>query len=117
MMAAGKLARRPGWYTAGDGRDTVAARADEAQADRGGTMNLEQLKEKARTAGYTKIRGDAEGAPLINLAQWRGVATGESRGTHQGLPAVVTRQVAYHLEGNRVRAKRAGDREFWYILT
>jgi hypothetical protein len=80
-------------------------------------MNLEELNEKARTAGFTKIRGDAEGAPLVDLGQWRGLATGEAHGTLQGLPAVVTRQVVYHLEGNRVRAKRAGDREFWYVLS
>lgn len=80
-------------------------------------MNLEKLKEKARAAGYTKIRPDAEGASPVDLAQWRGIATGETWGTHQGLPAVVTRQVVYNLEGNKVRAKRAGNKEFQYILT
>lgn len=79
-------------------------------------MNLEELKEKALAAGYTKIRLDAEGAPPVGLAQWRGKATGETWGTHQSLPAVVTRQVVYHLDGNKVRTKRAGDKEFWYIL-
>lgn len=80
-------------------------------------MNLEELKEEARTAGYTRICLDAEGARPVSLAQWPGVATGETRGTFHGLPAVVTRQVVYDLEGNRVRAKRAGDQEFWYVLT
>ena len=80
-------------------------------------MNLDELKENARTAGYTKIRGDAEGAPLVDLAQWQGVGTGETRGTFQGLLAVVTKQVGYHLEGNKIRAKRAGDKELWYVLT
>jgi len=80
-------------------------------------MNLEQLKEKARAAGYTKIRLDAEGALPVDLTQWRGIATAETWRTHHGLPAVVTRQVVYHLEGNKVRAKRAGDKEFQYILT
>ena len=80
-------------------------------------MNLEEVKQKAKAAGYTKIRLNAEGARPVDLAQWRGVGTGETRGTLQGLPGVVTRQVVYHLEGNEVRAKRAGDREFQYIVT
>ncbi|HVA00081.1 MAG TPA: hypothetical protein VMV34_00345 [Terriglobia bacterium] len=80
-------------------------------------MNLEELKEKARAAGYTKIRPEAECAPPADLAQWPGVATGETWETHQGLSAVVTRQVMYRLEGNKVRAKRAMDKEFQYILS
>jgi hypothetical protein len=80
-------------------------------------MNLEELKENALAAGYTKIRPDSEGVPPVDLAHWPGIATGETWGTHQGLPAVVTRQVVYHLEGNKVRAKRAVDKEFQYILS
>ena len=80
-------------------------------------MNLEELKEEARTAGYTRIRGDVEGAPVVDLGQWLGVATGEAREMLQGLPAVLTRQVVYRLEGNKVRAKRAGEQEFWYVLS
>jgi hypothetical protein len=80
-------------------------------------MNLEELKEKPRAAGYTQICPDAEGARPVSLAQWCGVAAGDTRGTRRGLPAVVTRQVVYHLEGNKVRAKGAGDKEFWYVLT
>jgi hypothetical protein len=80
-------------------------------------MNLQELKEKARAAGYTQICLDAEGARPVSLAQWQGVATGETWGTHQGLPAVLTRQVMYYLEGNKVLARRAGDKEFQYILT
>ena len=79
-------------------------------------MNLAELKEKARAAGYTKIRLNAEGAPPVDLAHWRGVSTGESWNSHLGLPAVVTRQVVYRLEGNKVLAKRAGDKEVEYIL-
>jgi hypothetical protein len=80
-------------------------------------MNLEELKEKARAAGYTKIRLNAEGALQVDLVKWRGVSTGETWGMHQGLPAVKTRQVVYYLEDNTVRAKRAGDKEFEYILS
>jgi hypothetical protein len=80
-------------------------------------MSLDELKQKARMAGYTKICLHAEGARPVDLAQWRGVAAGETWGTLEGLQAVVTGQVVYHLEGNRVRANRAGDKEFWYVLT
>lgn len=80
-------------------------------------MNLEELKEKARAAGYTQICLDPEGARPVSLAQWRGVATAETWGTYHDLPAVLTRQVTYYLEGNNVRARRAGDKEFRYVLT
>lgn len=80
-------------------------------------MNLEEVKERARAAGYTQICLDAKGARPVSLAQWPGVATGENWGTHHDLPAIVTRQVVYHLEDNKVRARRAGDKEFCYLLT
>jgi hypothetical protein len=80
-------------------------------------MSLGELKAKAGATGYMNICLDAPGALPVNLAQWRGISTGETQRTYQGLPAVVTAQVAYHLEGNKVRAKRAGDKELWYVLS
>jgi hypothetical protein len=81
-------------------------------------MNLDELKGRARVAGYTNICLDEKRAYPVSLAEWRGIAPGEAWATHQGLQAVLTRQVAYDLEGNKVRAKRAGDKEFfWYVLS
>lgn len=80
-------------------------------------MNLDELKQKALAAGFTKICRDAEGAPPVSLATWRGVSADEVWRKFESLPAIVAKQVVYHLEGNKVRAKRAVDKQFWYILS
>jgi len=72
--------------------------------------NLEELKEEASKRGYTKIRREVAGAPMVPLESWNGFS-GHTRTPY------VSVQVQYWLEGNRVRVTRAmDDQEYWYTL-
>jgi hypothetical protein len=77
-------------------------------------MNLEELRERALASGYTKIQGDAEGAPVVSLKHWRGVSADRAGGPGD----VNIASVNYYIEGNRVRVKKAlVEQDFWYVLS
>jgi len=73
-------------------------------------LSLDELKQQALSAGYTKIQRDAPNALTVSLSSWNGFSSHVSG----GLSATVT----YYLAGNRVRVRKTLEKEdYWYMLS
>lgn len=73
-------------------------------------MSLDELKEAALKAGYSRIQREEENAPIVDLRTWNGFSShviGHMYAT-----------VEYYLEGNRVCIHKTLEREdHWYLLS
>ena len=75
-----------------------------------GPIYLDELKSEAKNLSYTRIRRDGD-------TQWRPLESWGGFSASTGV-ALMTVQVVYYLEGNRVRVRRAlDDQEYWYTLS
>jgi hypothetical protein len=75
-----------------------------------GPMSIEELKEKAKARGYTRIKRDAEYAVVVILENWPGFSTHVS--------GALSAAVNYYLVGDRVRVEKAlEETDHWYVLS
>jgi hypothetical protein len=75
-----------------------------------GPMSIEELKEKAKARGYTRIKRDAEYAVVVHVEGWLGFSSLVSGGLNTA--------VNYYLVGNRVRVEKAlEETDHWYVLS
>jgi hypothetical protein len=71
-------------------------------------MTVDELKAGARK--YKEIKPDGDNAKWVPLESWKGFSA--STDVH-----LVSAQVSYYLEGNRVLVRKAlDDKEYWYTL-
>jgi len=71
-------------------------------------MSLDELKTAVQQ--YSEVKGDADNARWVPLRTWKGFWSGTDTPN-------MSVQIDYYLEGNRVRVKRAMDKqEYWYTL-
>ncbi len=73
-------------------------------------MSLREMKERAKTLGYSNIRRAVEGAPVVPLASWQGFST-ESGNHFSHVP------VWFKLEANRVIVSKKGEPDACYTLS
>ena len=72
-------------------------------------LELSELKKRAKSEGYSKIRRQSEGASAVPLDGWNGV-------TSEVAPFTYT-LVTYELSGNTVVVRKSGKEDIQYILS
>jgi hypothetical protein len=66
-------------------------------------LNLRQLKEQAKSRGYTKIQRQKKGAPIVDLTAWNGVSAEAVGG------AFTYVAVWYRLDEDHVTVNKSGE--------
>jgi hypothetical protein len=73
-------------------------------------FSLNELKQRAKTDGYTHLKRRADGAPAVPIDGWNGVST-ESGTAYSHV------SVWYNLDGSTVIVHKTGEPDIFYDLT